>query len=364
MSTGGMATGVSMGSSLGGPWGAAAGGALGALGLFDGGDDSQAEAYAQARRDLEAIGLPPDLSHEIVMKQFREEGRLTPELEQQLNLNYSNVAGIQEDLTGRDAQLDALNLLKQRGMGLGAEERAAFNEVRDNTQRDAEAKRMQIMQNMQARGQGGSGAELMAALSGAQASNTRLSQEGDRLGSAAAQNALSAISQSGQLGQSLRSQDYGQQMDAASSLDAMAKFNQQNSQNVQQRNIAAANAAQAANLQNQQNISNANIQMENAERLRQEQAKRDYWNDRLAQAGGMSNVSTSQGKNTTAQPNEFQQLGKALNTFGSAYKKENGTTMGQDAGNWISDKYNTWDTNNKIDNGNLGATTRYDNPVA
>ena len=339
----GAASGAAMGASIGGPWGAVAGGVLGLTGLLGGGDsqaDAQAAQYAQARNDLLAIGTPPDLTHEIIMKQYRDAGVLTPELEQQLNINYSNTAGIQEDTTGRDSQLEALNLLKQRGMGLGTEERAAFNEVRDMTQRDAEAKRMQVMQNMAARGQGGSGAELMAALQGAQASNTRLSQEGDRLGASAAQSSLAALSQIANQGSNLRSQDYNTQLNSAQSLDAMDKFNMQNSQAVQQRNIAAANEAQRANLANAQSIQNTNTQMENTERVRQVNEAGKLWDRKLAQAGGMSNVGTSAAEHTVAQPNTLQQAGKAINTMGAAYSKKNGSTMGEDAasaiGGWFS----------------------------
>ena len=345
LDVGGAASGAAMGSSIGGPWGAAAGGVAGALGLFGGGEDPQAAALAQARKDLEDIGLPPDLSYEIALKQFREAGTLTPQQEEAYRQSYSNVAGVQEDLTGRDAQVDALNLLKERGMGLGAEERSAFSEMRDMTQRDAQAKQQQIMNQMAARGQGGSGAELMAALQGAQASNTRLSQEGDRLGATAASNALQAISQSGQLGGQLRSADYGAQMDKAKSLDAMEQFNLQNSQAVQQRNISAMNQAEAANLANKQNLANANIQMANTETYRQEQAKRDYWNDKYKQAAAKSGTSISEAQMAGNQPSELQQIGSALGTIGGAYSKANdGATMGGDAASWVSDKYDTYKT--------------------
>ena len=336
MSIGGAATGASMGSSFG-PWGVGIGAGLGALGLFDSDEDPMATQLEYAKQQFEALGNPPDLSYELALKQFREAGQLSPEQEEAYRLNYSNIAGIQEDTTGRDTQLEALNLLKQRGRGLGTEERAAFNEMRDQAQRDAEAKRAQIMNQMAARGQGGSGAELLSALQGAQSANTELSKQGDRMAATAAQNALGAISQAGQLGSSLRSQDYGAQMDKARALDALAQFNTQNAQNVHQRNISAMNQAQAANLQNKQNISNMNVQQANTETQRQAQAQRDYWNDQYKIAAGKAGMATNSASMYAAnqKPNEWQQLGTALNTFGQAYKKDTGNNLGQGISNWF-----------------------------
>jgi len=332
MSVGGTAQGASLGMSLGGGYGAAAGAALGALGLFDSDEDNtQAKAFAAAQARLEALGTPPDLSREIVLQQFREAGQLSPQVEQRILQQSTAVSDIQEDQTGRDSQVEALNLLRQRGRGLGAEERSAFNEMRDMTQRDAEAKRMQVMQNMAARGQGGSGAELMAALQGAQSANTRLSQEGDRLGASASTNALSAISKAGQLGANLRSQDYSAEMDKAKALDAMQEFNLRNSQSVQQRNIAAVNQAQAQNLANKQRISDANIQMANAEKYRQSEEEGKMWDRGMQQALGVSNIGTQAARATQNAPSTMQQLGKVANTLGQAYKSDNNSTMGEDA---------------------------------
>ena len=255
----------------------------GIAGQLAGGADrnSAQNAYNQAMSELLAIGMPPDLSKELVLKQFTSAGVMTPELEQEIKLGPSAVAGIKEDPSTREAQVQALQLLQQSGRGISPQDRLKFNEARDQIQRDSEAKRQQILQNFQQRGMGGSGAELATQLSQAQASANDASLQGDRIAATSAANALSAISQAGDLGGKLRGQDFDVERTKATAADEFERFNTQNQVNRQARNVGARNTAQAGNLANSQDILNKNTGMKNAEMTRANDARRTFWQDQV-----------------------------------------------------------------------------------
>lgn len=273
-------SGGSIGSTVGGIFGGYIGAGQAA------GDKSKAQGYAEdAFNELLGIGMPPDLSKELILQHFQQAGLLNPEMEQAIEQTYSAVQQMQEDPTGRNTQLEALAKLKNLSKsGLGAEDRAALNQVRDQVQRDLEGKRQQILQSYQARGMGGSGAELIAQLQGSQAGANQASMEGDRLAAMAQQRAREALMQSANLGGQLRTQDYIAAMNRARAEDELNRFNVQNQIARQQRNIGSKNAAQQFNLQNKQRIMDSNVAQANQELYRQNEAKRDYWQDQIDRA--------------------------------------------------------------------------------
>lgn len=273
-----------------GALGGIAGGIIGSIN--SGSQRAAAQAAMQKASDIiQATGLPPDQSMPIVLQQFKQAGILTPQLEQNINQQYSQMANTYVDPATKQAQTQALQFMQQRGqLGFGPQERAAFNQVQQEVARDAEAKRQQIMQNMQSRHMGGSGAELAGALSAAQSGDQRASMAGDQIAAQAAQNALSAISQAGQLGGQMRSADFGEASTRAQAADQMNRFNVQSQQAAQQRNIAAQNQAQQYNIGNAQQISNANTAQGNQELYRQQQAAEQYWKNKMAQANDLSGI--------------------------------------------------------------------------
>jgi hypothetical protein len=283
-----------------------------------------AAAAAAAYAELSKVGLPPDLSREVILQKFQEMGILTPELEQDFDLQASQVAQIQEDPQLRNAQLEALSTLGQvsRG-GLRAEDRAAYNELRNRVQQDAEAKRQQLLQSMQAKGMGGSGAELMAQLQSSQASADTASAGADNLAAEASRRALEAISQRANLAGSVRGQDLSAEEMKARAIDDRNRFLYENSVARQRGNVNRLNEAQAANLGNKQNIANMNVGQGNTESLRQNQAKRDYWQDQLGLASAKANALNNQGsvlaQNSQQQANMYSNLGNALGQGFAAY---------------------------------------------
>lgn len=287
---------------------------------------AQQAAAAAAFAELNKLGLPPDISKEVILKQFQNMGVLTPELEQEINLQSSEVAQIQEDPALRNAQMDALSTLGgvSRG-GLRAEDRAAYNELRARVQQDAESKRQQILQQMQARGMASSGANLATQLQSAQASADTASAGADTLAADASRRALEALSQRANLAGSVRSQDMSAAEMRARAIDERNRFLYQNSVDRQRQNLSALNAAQASNLANQQRVSDMNVNQENEESLRQNEAKRQYYMDQLDLAKAKANALNSQGQAASAgyqargaaQAGIASAIGQGIGAYGS-----------------------------------------------
>lgn len=266
------------------------GGAIGAIGgllggMFSAEDQGRAQQAAEAAiQEINSIGAPPNLSRQILLEKFKQVGLYSPKLEEQVDMLVSKVAGIQEDPNLRKAQVSALERLGQLSKsGLGPQEFADMMRVQQNVASDTEGKRQQIIQNLQARGQAGSGAELAASLNAAQSGSNRLANEQLNIASQASQRALQALAGYGSQAGQLRTQDFGVEQAKAQAADELSKFNIANSINRQARNVASQNQSQLVNLQNEQQVANQNTLTANEEARRQTQAERDYWNDLLKQ---------------------------------------------------------------------------------
>lgn len=311
------------------------------------------DKVSEAMGELMSIGLPPDLSQRLVLEKFKQEGTLTPAMEQEIQLQASKVGQIKEAPELKDAQLNALRMIQKRGqVGLTPEDRMAFNQLRQETQRDAEGKRQQIMQQMAARGQGGSGAELIAQLQAGQSGADRQSAEGDRIAAAASQNALQAMSQAGQLGGQIRGQDFSvnQARAGADDQNAMQQFNQAVSR--QTRNVGNSNQAQQYNLGQAQDVSNRNVSQSNAETQRQNQAKMDYWNAMLGRAqmrsGALMGAANMANQQAQQKAGMWQSIGSGVGAgagamAGSGMFSGGGSSGGASSmGNQAGEPYNAY----------------------
>lgn len=259
-----------------------AGGLLG--GIFGSADKQKAkDLMDEAYKQMADMGMPPDLSQAILLQKFKEAGILSPEMEQEIKLTPSRVAGITEDPSLRDTQQNALERLTQVSKGgLRPEDRAAYNQLRSESEKALQGKIGQIQQGFQAKGQGGQGAELAAQLQASQEGANRMSAQGDQISADASKRALEALSTSGQMAGQVRAQDFDVARTKAAADDDFQRFNAANSMAIQSRNIAAKNAAQMQNLQNKQDIMNKNTMQSNQELARQNEAKRQYYQDQMA----------------------------------------------------------------------------------
>lgn len=268
--------------------GSAIGGTAGGIGSLIGGivgqhnasgDFQNADEAAQkAVSQLINTGMPPDLARQVVLQQYKSAGTLSPELEQSLNLGPSAVAGIQEDPALRQAQTEALQQMQQAGhTGQTAQDQLNNLKMQNQVNADNRSRQASILQNAQARGQGGSGATLAAQLQSAQGDANLASEQGLQLAAQGNNARMNALAQSAGLGGQLRSQDFGVNQAKANAADQFKRFDIQNQQQVANQNVQAKNQAQAANLANNQQLSNANVGMNNAESQRQNQARLTDW---------------------------------------------------------------------------------------
>jgi hypothetical protein len=151
--------------------------------------------------------------------------------------------GVSVDPRLKDAQMAALSQLAgiAEGGGMNAADKANLAAIQSQTGQADRGRREAILQNMQQRGFGGSGNELLAQLSSSQAATDRSAQEGLNIAGMAQQRALDAMMQSGNLAGGIRGQDFGEQARIADARDAVSRFNAGVQNNANQFNAGAAN---------------------------------------------------------------------------------------------------------------------------
>lgn len=279
--------------------------------------DAAKNAINEAVKIIDEVGAPPDLSAKIYYEQLKQAGVITPENEQEVKAGLSAYTQIKEDEQVRNSQISALEQLSNvAGGGLRPEDKAAFNQMKQQTAVESEGKMQQIGQSFQQRGMGGAGAELANKLISAQEGTNRLSSEGDDIAAEASKRALEALSNQANVAGQVRSQDYQKSSDMAAAKDRISQFNAQNSQAVQARNVQNRNAAQQQNLAEAQRVQDLNTQQINAEKLRDVQAKEQLWQNQLAYGqakansrSGLANYYQNDAKQTAEQ---WQKMGAGV----------------------------------------------------
>lgn len=241
-----------------------------------------------------------DLSYDIA--RLVEAGALTPEQAQAALVDSSAMSGVMSDPTSRKAMFDALaelqNVTEQGGMT--AMDRASMNEIFGQTDRKAKGARDAVVQNMEARGMGGSGASMLAQLQANQDAAQEANARGLGVASAAQQRALEAMMNQGNLASSINAQDFNQQSAKAQAQDAISKFNAQNQQQVNLANTAAANRAQELNLANKQDISNKNADLQTQQNKQKADIAQQMYDNELKKRTGQQSVSTDNATNAGA----------------------------------------------------------------
>jgi hypothetical protein len=242
-----------------------------------------------------AIQLPNPQDQQLALKQLSSVGSLSPQLEAQINQAPSEMNRVQADPTTKAAQMNALQSLQDQAHGgLSLQDEATLQEAQTQNQNQARGNSGAIMQDLARRGASNSGFGVAAQLSNAQNTANQNATAGLSAAAAAQQRALEAIQSSGDLGAKMQAADLGQQNSVAKSKDAINQFNTQNLQNVQQRNVASLNDAQAGNLGNAQRIADANVGIgNNQQRYNKELLQQNYENQ-VKQAQGANNAAAGQ----------------------------------------------------------------------
>lgn len=143
----------------------------------------------------------------------------------------SHFAGVSTDPATRQAQLQALQemgALAHSG-GNDAQSQAAMFDANSQAGAQERAQRGAIMQNMSARGMGGSGAELAGLLAAQQGGADRSHAGGVQAAADSRRRSLEALGQLGSMAGQLRGQDWGEAAGKAGALDqfSLAKYGAQ-----------------------------------------------------------------------------------------------------------------------------------------
>jgi hypothetical protein len=149
----------------------------------------------------------------------------------------------------KESQIDSLGALQEiaAGGGFTAADEANLSRIQNDNSTADRGRRDSILQNMQQRGMGGSGLELLAQLQSSQAATDRNAQQGLDVAGMAQQRALDAIIKGGGIAGDIRSQDFGEQERVAQARDEISKFNASNTNNMNQWNAGQANSMGLAN---------------------------------------------------------------------------------------------------------------------
>ena len=176
--------------------------------------DLSMEQVKEAEEYLKSLGVPEIEAQKIALEQAE--------------LGPSAMEDISTDPRLRSAQMDALAGLQERGeSGLTTEEKVQQDQLMRSVGAGAQARDKAVLQDMEQRGMGGSGNELIARLQASQSAADRANVGQAQLAGQAQNRALQAISQAGQLGGQIRGQEYGEQANLASARDRIAQFNEQ-----------------------------------------------------------------------------------------------------------------------------------------
>lgn len=260
--------------------------------------DNAQTAIKDAYNKYLAIGYPPDLAKEITYKQFVSVGKLNPVMEQELDLFRSSLGDYQEDQGLLGIQQQALADLKARAStGLTAQDRLNMMDIKNQINAETQARNAQMLQNLQSRGMGGSGAELASMLSNQQVGSNLMTRQGLQQGAQNQQASMQALGQLGSLSGQMRGADLAHAQTTRGAKDVATQFNLQNSMGRQARNVASLNEGQRRQLESDQNIANMNTQQYNQEQLRQRQEQGNYYDRLLRYQQGANQLAMGQAQN-------------------------------------------------------------------
>jgi hypothetical protein len=256
---------------------------------------------------LEAIGIPTIEAQRIALTNPE---LVAPLVAEQMQGSAMQDISMDPRLTG--IQYSALREVAGLGQtGFGAEDKAAYNQMSRQAAGAAEAQQASTLQEMASRGTLDSGSNLIAQLLAGQSQADRMSQEGDRLMSSAANARRAALGEQANMASQMSAQDLGLKTNKASAADTIAQFNTQ-----QRAATGAANqgyridrANQIANLRGQEEVHNKGLIQQNLQ-------------NQFQKAGGVAQAQSAQAGNLQqqaagAQQAQQAQTGAILNLAGT-----------------------------------------------
>lgn len=299
--------------------------------------------YEKAISAIQGVRLPSAEEMRVQLQELVSAGEITPIQAENILQEASSFEKMELDPYTRAAQMRSLEQLQEIGEaeGLDPIAKAKMLEAREQMETSARGMREAGMQRAQERGIGGSGLELASQLLGDQAAAGRASRDATMAAAEAQRRSLEAITQSGQLGGQIRSQDYGQAADKAAAIDAINRFNTLTRQGTQEANIGRRTAADYANLAERQRLSDFNLQQENVNRQRNADLIQREFENRMAKQSALANIYGQQAQAEAARKQGDRAfLGGLIGTggalLGTAFAGPVGGYVGQQAGQMVA----------------------------
>ena len=292
--------------------------------LSQGDANRSGDAYRQALAQFAGIELPKVSDMEVFLEQLQNAGNYNPVLEQAIGLGPSAMEGLALNPEMRAKQMEALKIFADRALtGLTPQDKMGMDLAFTGALGTAKAQSGQLLQELQSRGNTGTGTELIARLNSGQNAAEMARRQGVEQALASQQAKMNAaggyLSGAGQL----RGQDFDELSKVAEAKNLINRYNNSMSNAAQQRNVASQNQYGFANLQNQQNIMNQNTALRNQQQMYNKNLLQQNFNNQMAKAGGtagqyqnMGNYYGQQAANTAGM---WSGLGKAAGGAAMTY---------------------------------------------
>lgn len=235
----------------------------------------------------------------LQLEQLVQQGIITPQQAQVYQQDPSSMNSISLDPSLKNAQMGALASLQQIGQGgMTDMDKAQLSQIASDEDTASRGKREAIMQDMQARGAGGSGMDALMRMQADQDSIGRRSARDTDVAGMAQQRALQALQSAGSTAGNIAQQNFNQQAQVASANDAINQFNTQNKNQIGMANTNATNAAQASNLAATQKVADANVALRNQQQAQNKGVNQQIFNNQMqidqAKAGAMQTQAAGQ----------------------------------------------------------------------
>lgn len=247
-------------------------------------------AYDDSLLALQQLHIPELADLQTQLNQYVLQGEITPEEYIAALQEESAAEGIEIPEELLQVQHEALAQLKNIYDSHGNDPmfKAQMNDARDKMLTAQRGSNQALKQEFQARGLGGSGAEMAARLQSNSSQAQQASKAGFDIAAAAQQRALDALRQSTDLSGQMADRSLGVQATKAQATDAVNRFNTEARQRMLDANTKARNEAQAANLTAQQNIANKNVDVLNQQAGQHAGAVQQNYDNELKRAQALS----------------------------------------------------------------------------
>lgn len=224
----------------------------------------------------------------LKVEELKSQGLISPEEEQAMLQQATELNGVQTDPRLKTAEYDALDQLSRISSegGMDSQAKLGMEEASIAGQGQARGARDANLLNAAQRGVSGSGLEFVSNQMADQGAANQTSMEGLHQAADANQRDLAALSGLTGLSNTMQNRDYAQQANKAQAQDAINRFNTTMQGDANQRNVSNRNNAQVANLRETQRIADQNVGLRNSANQYNSTLEHQKFQDNLARATG------------------------------------------------------------------------------